>query len=141
MAADCLGMDGSPAFYLLTSDNRQMQKLATLSNSQHSNTRNTPIASAAYLAETPEGVILNVRAQPRSSKSGIDGLLGDALKVRIRCAPVDGKANKELVETLADAFGISKSSVVFKGGETSKTKRLLLRGVTAERVKAVCNLV
>ena len=91
--------------------------------------------------ETPEGVVLNVRAQPRSSKSGIDGLLGDALKVRIRCAPVDGKANKELVETLADAFGISKSSVVFKGGETSKTKRLLLRGVTAERVKAVCNLV
>ena len=84
--------------------------------------------------ETPEGVVLNVRAQPRSSKSGIDGLLGDALKVRIRCAPVDGKANKELVETLADAFGVSKSSVVFKGGETSKTKRLLLRGVTAQQM-------
>ena len=89
----------------------------------------------SFFTETPEGVVLNVRAQPRSSKSGIDGLFGDALKVRIRCAPVDGKANKELVETLADAFGISKASVVFKGGETSKTKRLLLRGVTAERVR------
>ena len=76
-------------------------------------------------------MVLNVRAQPRSSRSGIDGAVGDAVKVRIRSAPVDGKANKELVVTLADAFGIPKSSVVFKGGETSKTKRILLRGVSA----------
>ena len=87
-----------------------------------------------YMTETSEGVVLSVRAQPRSSKAGIDGLLGDTVKVRVRCAPVDGKANKELVETLADEFGIAKSSVVFKGGETSKNKRLLLRGVTAAAV-------
>jgi len=86
------------------------------------------------MTETSEGVVLSVRAQPRSSKAGIDGLIGDAVKVRVRCAPVDGKANKELVETLADEFGIAKSSVVFKGGETSKNKRLLLRGVTAAAV-------
>ena len=92
---------------------------------------------ASYLSETPEGVILNVRAQPRSSRSGIDGLLGDAVKVRIKCAPVDGKANKELVETLAEVFGLPKSSVAFKSGETSKTKRILLRGIAGERVRAV----
>ena len=90
-----------------------------------------------YFTETSEGIILNVKAQPRSSKAGIDGLLGDAVKVRIRCAPVDGKANRELVETLADAFDVAKSAVVFKGGETSKTKRLLLKGVSADRVKSV----
>ena len=93
--------------------------------------------SAACHVETPEGVILNVRAQPRSSRAGLDGLVGDAVKVRLRAAPVDGKANKELVETLADAFGLPKSSVVFKSGETSKTKRLLLRGVAAEKVKRI----
>ena len=82
-------------------------------------------------------MVLNVRAQPRSSRSGIDGLIGDAVKVRIRCAPVDGKANKELIETLADAFDLPKSAVVFKSGETSKTKRLLLKGVTIARVQAV----
>lgn len=90
-----------------------------------------------YLTETPEGVILNVKAQPRSSKSGIDGLLGDAVKVRIKCAPVDGKANKELVETLADAFDLPKSRVIFKSGETSKTKRILLVGVTAAACRAL----
>lgn len=91
-----------------------------------------------WFSETPDGVIVNVRAQPRSSKAGIDGFFGDdALKVKIRSAPVDGKANKELVEILADAFGISKSAVVFKGGETSKTKRLLLRGVDAAALARV----
>ena len=88
-----------------------------------------------YFTETAEGVIVSIRAQPRSSRAGIDGLIGtEAVKVRIRSAPVDGKANKELVEILADAFGVPKNAVVFKGGETSKTKRLLLRGVTAAQI-------
>ena len=86
------------------------------------------------LTETAEGIVLNVRAVPRSSRAGLDGTIGDALKVRIRSAPVDGKANKELVEVLADAFGLPKSAVVFKGGETSKTKRLLLRGARKENI-------
>ncbi len=89
-----------------------------------------------WYAEMPAGVVLNVRAQPRASRAGLDGLLGDAVKVRIRAAPVDGKANKELVETLADAFGLPKARVVFKGGETSKTKRILLVGLTATAVEA-----
>ncbi len=90
-----------------------------------------------FFTETPEGVVLNVRAQPRSSRAGIDGLMGDAVKVRIRSAPVDGKANKELIETLADAFDLPKSAVAFKSGETSKTKRISLAGVTAARVREV----
>lgn len=86
------------------------------------------------ITETAEGVILNVRAAPRSSRAGLDGTVGDAVKVRVRSAPVDGKANKELIETLADAFGVAKSSVSFVSGETSKTKRVLLRGVTKEAI-------
>lgn len=91
----------------------------------------------SYLTETPEGTILNVKAQPRSSKAGVDGLIGDAVKVRVKCAPVDGKANKELVETLADAFGLPKTKVVFKSGETSKQKRILLSGISAGEVRKV----
>lgn len=91
---------------------------------------------ADWLAETPEGVVVAVKARPRSSRAGLDGLFDGALKVRVRCAPVDGKANKELVETLADAFDLPKSAVVLLSGETSKTKRILLRGVSPEKVRA-----
>ena len=89
-----------------------------------------------YYTETDEGVILNVKAQPRSSRAGIDGVIGDAVKVRVKSAPVDGRANKELIETIADAMGLPKSSVVFKGGETSKTKRILLKGIGGSAVSA-----
>lgn len=90
----------------------------------------------AYFTETADGVVLNVRAQPRSSRSGVDGVVGDALKVRIRSAPVDGKANKEMVETLADAFSLPKNRVSFVGGETSKNKRILLAGLGAAELRA-----
>lgn len=93
--------------------------------------------SATCYVETSNGVVLNVRAQPRSSRAGLDSLMGDAVKVRLRAAPVDGKANKELVETLADAFGLPKARVVFKGGETSKTKRVLLVGLSAAAVDSI----
>ena len=82
-----------------------------------------------YLKETAEGVVVNVRAKPRSSKAGVEGVVGDAVIVRIRSAPVDGKANKELIETIADALDCSKSLVSFKSGETSKQKRILIRNV------------
>lgn len=88
-------------------------------------------------SSAPDGTIVTVRASPRSSKSGIDGIFGDALRVRIRCAPVDGKANKELIETLADVFSIPKSRVKLVGGETSKNKRVLLAGVSLEKAKKV----
>ena len=87
-----------------------------------------------WYTESAEGVIINVRAQPRSSKAGLDGLIGDALKVKIRSAPVDGKANKELIETIAEAFSLAKSSVIFKSGESSKQKRILLKGVTSAMI-------
>lgn len=88
-----------------------------------------------YFTETSDGTVLNVKAQPRSSKAGVGGLIGDAVRVRVKCAPVDGKANREIIETLADAFGLAKGRVVFKGGETSRQKRILLVGVGADRVR------
>lgn len=87
-----------------------------------------------WYSETVDGLIINVKAQPRSSKPGVDGLIGDALKVKLRSSPVEGKANKELAEVIAVAFNVAKSAVVFKSGETSKTKRLLVRGITAASI-------
>lgn len=95
-------------------------------------------ALAGVVAAMPEGVVIKVRAQPRSSRNGIDSVVGDALKVRIRAAPVDGKANAELIETLADAFGLPKSRVKILGGESSRQKRVCLSALTRdEAMKAM----
>ena len=70
-------------------------------------------------------VILNIKAQPASSKNEFSGLYGeDALKVRVKAAAVEGAANKELVKFLSKSFKVAKSDIKFKSGETSKIKRL-----------------
>lgn len=90
----------------------------------------------SWYSETPEGLLVNVRAQPRSSKPGIDGIWnGEALKVKIRAAPVEGKANKEIIEVVAEAFGVPKNCVSFKGGETSKTKRIFVAGANSQSLR------
>lgn len=89
---------------------------------------------------TPGGIILSVKAKPRSSRAGMDGVEEGAVRVRLRSAPVDGKANKELIETVADAFGVAKSRVSFKSGETSKTKRLAIEGVGEEEAKRILGI-
>lgn len=90
-----------------------------------------------WYKESSEGIIVNIRAQPRSSSIGLDGIMDGALKLRVHSAPVDGKANKEITELIASIFRIPKSSVIFKSGETSKIKRIELKGLapqTAEKI-------
>ena len=70
-----------------------------------------------------EKVSIRVKAQPSASKNEFCGLYGeDALKIRIKAAPVEGAANKELIKFLSKSFKVSKSSITFKSGQNSKIK-------------------
>ena len=73
---------------------------------------------------------------PRVSKPGIAGTRGDALLVRLKSPPVEGKANSELIEVIAAALRIPKSNVAIISGEHSKLKRVRVDGITAEAVNA-----
>lgn len=77
---------------------------------------------------------LSVRVQPGSSKSGPLGPYGECLKWGVHSAPQDGKANQELIRSLAKFFKLSKSSVEILHGETSRTKLILLKGLTADDI-------
>jgi uncharacterized protein (TIGR00251 family) len=50
------------------------------------------------------------------------GLHGDALKIRLAAAPVEGAANAALVGFLAEVFGVPQSQVVLKQGNKSRRK-------------------
>ena len=80
------------------------------------------------LTPTPTGFLVDVVAAPRSSRAGVEWLDGEILKVKVRAAPVDGKANIELIETLADAFGVKKRDVSLVSGATAKHKRFAIAG-------------
>lgn len=80
--------------------------------------------------KTETGITLTIKVEPRSSNSGIVGPYGDALKVKLTSPPVEGKANKELIEVLAKGFKISKKDVEILSGQSSKNKVVRLNGVT-----------
>lgn len=90
--------------------------------------------STPRVQRTATGVRLSVRVQPRASANEIVGVHGDALKVRLTAAPVEGAANRALVELLADTFGIPVRGVTIVAGASSRTKVVELDGVTKERV-------
>jgi uncharacterized protein (TIGR00251 family) len=77
-----------------------------------------------------------VRVQPRSSRAGVDGVHGDAVRVRVNAPPVDGAANEAVVEVIAKALGVAKRAVTIVSGATSRSKVIEVSGVTAAEVRA-----
>ncbi len=78
---------------------------------------------------TPGGVRLTLHVQPRASRTGLAGLHGDAIKVRLAAPPVDGAANAELVRFLAGLLGVARSAVEIVSGETGRRKVVVVQGV------------
>jgi len=70
---------------------------------------------------------------PRAAADAVQGLHGDALKIRLNAPPVDGKANEALISFLAGKLRVSKSSMVLKSGFSQRRKIVAVSGLpTAE---------
>jgi len=66
---------------------------------------------------------IKIRVLPRSSQNSIVGTMSDGtLKIKLTSAPVDGEANKQLLEILSKHFGVSKSKIKLVYGMASKNK-------------------
>lgn len=75
----------------------------------------------------PEGLLIDVLVQPKSSQNAIVGVHGEALKVKLNAPPVEGKANKALIQLMAKCLRCPKSDLDIIAGQTSRKKRLLVR--------------
>lgn len=84
--------------------------------------------------QTKDGVILQVRVVPRSSRAAWAGRYGDTFKVHLPAPPVDGKANKALLAFLSKSFRIPVRRIELLAGHTSRTKRILLRDATLAKL-------
>ena len=84
-----------------------------------------------------EGCLLSVRAQPGARKAGVVGEQAGALKVAVTAPPEDGRANQALTELLRDWLGLKRSQVELAGGATNRNKQFLIRGMTAEELRAL----
>ena len=67
---------------------------------------------------------LRIRVKPGSKKDEIVREADGSLKVKIKAQPVEGKANKYLLEYLSDVLNLPKSKIVLLKGETNSFKTL-----------------
>ncbi|MGE4489636.1 MAG: DUF167 domain-containing protein [Kiritimatiellales bacterium] len=88
-----------------------------------------------FIKETAKGLLLPVRAVPRASKNEIQGVHGDALKIRLQAPPVEGKANLALIRFLSDTLDLPRARISVASGETGRNKTLLIRDLTIEQLK------
>ena len=82
------------------------------------------------------GVLIRVRVIPRAGRSELAGRRDDELLVRLNAAPVDGAANAELIEVLADAIGLPKRSLTITWGEKSRRKIVPVSGLSLDEVRS-----
>jgi uncharacterized protein (TIGR00251 family) len=82
------------------------------------------------------GCILAVRGQPGARRSGIVGEHGGALKIAVTAPAEQGKANKAILELLAEVLELKGSQLELLSGGAARDKRVLIRGLTPAEVQA-----
>ena len=70
-----------------------------------------------------------VKLLPRSSMNKIVGFEGDILKVKVKSAPVDGLANKDLILLLSKRLRVAKERIEIISGRKSRLKTVRVHGI------------
>ncbi len=79
--------------------------------------------------KTKDGILIEVKVDPRSSKKGVSGIMENVLKVKLTAPPVEGEANEQLIEIISELTGVRKSDIRIVRGLSSKRKIVEIRGV------------
>ena len=66
--------------------------------------------------------MLHVRVQPKARANAVKGWHGAALRVSVTAAPEDGKANRAVIDLLAETFDVAPSSINLVRGAASRDK-------------------
>ena len=80
-----------------------------------------------------DGIVIAVRVTPKAGGDEVSGVeaSGDGrpvLRVRVRAAPEDGKANAAVAELLARWLDKPKTCAALVSGGKSRLKQILIRG-------------
>lgn len=78
--------------------------------------------------------VIKVKILPKSSKNQIVGREGDLFKVKVVAPPIEGKANKALIDLLARKLRAPKGAIEIISGKSSKLKLIRIDGLSREDV-------
>jgi len=75
-----------------------------------------------------DGIKFLVKVQPKASKNEVVGIEGEYLKIKVSAPPTRGKANKECIKLISYWLGVKTSQIEIEKGETSRLKRIKVKG-------------
>ena len=68
--------------------------------------------------------MLQVRVKPNSRESVLEPCDDGSWLARLKSAPVEGRANEELIALVARHFGVRRAQVSIRSGASARLKRL-----------------
>jgi uncharacterized protein (TIGR00251 family) len=89
-----------------------------------------PSKEFPFLSVQGQEISLLVLVQPRASSSRLLGEHGGRLKIAISSPAVDGKANKALIEFLAELLKVPKRTIELSSGSAGRQKTPKIRDVS-----------
>jgi uncharacterized protein (TIGR00251 family) len=82
------------------------------------------------------GAAVTVHVTPKSRKNEITGILPDGtIKVRLTAPPVEGAANKALLDLLASVLGVRESALEIIAGDKGRDKIVSIVDLDATAVE------
>lgn len=70
--------------------------------------------------------IILVKVRPQAGSSSLEAQDDGSFIAKLKAAPVDGKANEELIALVARRFKVRQSAVTIKTGAGARLKRVLV---------------
>lgn len=101
---------------------------------EHLRSDNLIMAAPAPRAPLPS-CTLEIKAVPNAPRNAVVGWLGDALKVKVHAPALEGRANEELCEFLADELDLPRRAVTLLRGDKSRQKVVRLEGLDLAETK------
>ena len=79
--------------------------------------------------------ILRIHVIPNAKIDSIVGEHGSAVKIKLRAAAVEGKANAALIRFLAEQMELPRHAIVLQRGHKSRDKLIRVEGLSQEDVR------
>lgn len=76
------------------------------------------------VSKTANGVAFKVKVVPNSSASKIVEVNEEFVKIKLNSPPIEGRANKEVINLLSKVLDVPKTSITLLNGDKNKLKTL-----------------
>ena len=79
-------------------------------------------------------VVLRVHVQPGAGRTAVQGVHGNALKVRVAAPPEKGRANEACAALVAELADVKPAAVELTNGSTARAKQFTVTGADVDEL-------